>query len=322
MAEVQGELELADADVFMELHDWSLLDHPAHLTEQEFALRETARSFEIDLDGNRVTYQFASEEEQLALDVDVEGWTEPALVLWLERQVRQEYTHPAELRRWLSDLVGHLTGRRGVHLAALMRCKFILARRIREKLDAIYRAERRKVYQLHLLAPAARVEVSFENGFAFRDGMYHDQRRYRGRWKPRRHFLGPDQVPAFDGAEEGAELLCAQAIDSLPGVRYWVRNVARHPSSFWLPTAKHRFYPDFVAQLDDGRWLVVEYKGAHLATGDETDEKRVVGALWERSGGGLFLMAEQEVDGLDVRAQLLRKVGTAGFGIQDSGFRG
>ena len=95
MSEIQGELEFADTDVFMEFHDWSLLDHSPKLDEGEFAIRETARSFEIDLDGNRITYQFADEEEQLALDVDVEGWTPEALVLWLDRQVRQPDIHPA-----------------------------------------------------------------------------------------------------------------------------------------------------------------------------------------------------------------------------------
>ena len=62
------------------------------MDEQEFTIRETARSFEIDLDGNHITYQFASEEEQLALDIAVEGWTAETLVLWLDRQVDARWT--------------------------------------------------------------------------------------------------------------------------------------------------------------------------------------------------------------------------------------
>lgn len=220
MSEIQGEFEFADTDVFMEFHDWSLLDHSSKLGEGEFAIRETARSFEIDLDGNRITYQFADEEEQLALDVDVEGWTPEALVLWLDRQVRQPDIHQSELLRWLRDLVGHLITTRDMHIAALMRCKFILARKVREKLAAIRQQERDGVYQRYLFAPEAKVEVSFDQAFSFKDGMYWDQRRYRGRWKPRKHFLGPDHVPAFDGAENGEEFQCAQAIDSLPGLKF------------------------------------------------------------------------------------------------------
>lgn len=76
MSEIQGSLQFADTDVFMEYHEWSLLDHSSKLGEAEFAIRETARSFEIDLDGNHIAYQFANEADQLTLDVDVDGWTQ------------------------------------------------------------------------------------------------------------------------------------------------------------------------------------------------------------------------------------------------------
>ena len=120
--------------------------------------------------------------------------------------------------------------------------------------------------------------------------MYPEERCYRGGWRPSRHFLGPGRVPAFDGKEDGEEMQCAQALDRLPGLKYWIRNVAR---------------------LDDGRRLVVEYKGGLTAEGSDTDEKRAAGALWERKSGGrgLFIVVEKQVDGRDVRAQLLRKIG-------------
>ena len=99
-------------------------------------------------------------------------------------------------------------------------------------------------------------------------------------------------------------------IDSLPQVKHWIRNVPRHPSAFWLPTALGRFYPDFVAQLTDGRILIVEYKGAHLSDAADTDEKRAIGALWEKASGGkgLFIMAERQTNGMGVREQLTAKV--------------
>jgi type III restriction enzyme len=311
VSEIQGEFEFADTDVFMEFHEWSLLEYSSKLDEGEFTIRETARSFEIDLDGNRIAYQFADEEEQLALDVEVDGWTPEALVLWLDRQVRQPDIHQYELLRWLRDLVRHLITARAIHISALMRCKFILARKVREKLGAIRQQERDGVYQRYLFAPEAKVEVSFDQAFAFKDGMYWDQRRYRGRWKPRKHFLGPDYVPAFSGAEDGEEFQCAQAIDSLPGLKFWIRNVARHPNSFWLPTATDKFYPDFVAQMEDGRLLVVEYKGAHIADGPDTAEKRTIGELWEKQsrGNSVFVIAEKSLDGKDMRAQIEARIG-------------
>ena len=312
VTEIQGELEFADVEVFMEYHDWSLLDHPWQPGEKEFQIRETARSFEIDLDGNHLSYQFSDEQEQLTLDVDVAGWTEENLVLWLDRQVRQMDVHQTILLRWLRDIVAYLTGPRGLHISALMRSKFVLARKLLDKIDTARRTEKAKVYQRYLFAPEALVEASFDSAFEFKDGMYWDERshRYTGRFRFSKHFLGADNVPAFDGAENGEEFQCAQAIDSLPDVKYWIRNVARHRNSFWLPTATDRFYPDFVALLGDGRLFVVEYKGAMLADSADTDEKRLIGRLWETScgGKGLFIVAEKDIGGRDVRAQLLDKI--------------
>lgn len=312
MSELQGELEFADTDVFMEFHDWSLLNHSPRMDESEFTVRQTANRFEIDIDGRRVRYQFIGEEEQLTLDADVAGWTPEALVRWLDRQVRQPDIGQGELIKWLSDLVGHLLNTRGLPLSALMRCKFILARKINDKIDAIRRQERRSAYQQRLFTPEAKAEVSFDNAFSFKAGMYQDQRRYRGHWKPGKHFLGPDHVPAFDGVEGGEEFQCAEDIDRLPGVKYWLRNVARHPESFRLPLAAGWFYPDFVALLEDGRLFVVEYKGA-LQDKDDTAEKRTIGELWqqESNGKGLFSLVEKSVNGKDMRQQLMEKIGTA-----------
>ncbi len=316
MSSVQGALEFADTDVFMEDHDWSLLNHSARMDEQEFNVREIARRYEIDIDGRKVTYHSAGEQEEFALDIAVEGWTPEALVLWLDRQVRQPDIHQIELLKWLGQLVDHLLKARGVSIAALMRCKFLLARTVEKKILGIRQKERDSVYQRRLLASEAQVTVSFDSPFTFKEGIYLDQRCYRGSWKPAKHFLGPDRVPAFDGADDGEEVRCAQTIDGLPEVRYWIRNVARHSASFWLPTASGRFYPDFVALLKDDRLLVVEYKGAHIAEGTDTVEKRTIGALWERvsRGQGLFVIAERNIHGKDVRQQLLERIATQGRG--------
>lgn len=68
----------------------------------------------------------------------------------------------------------------------------------------------------------------------------------------------------------------------------------RDSASFRLPLAKGWFYPDFVVELQDGRLLVVEYKGKVYATHDDSREKRAVGELWAKRSGGrcLFIMAE------------------------------
>ncbi|MBM6583365.1 DEAD/DEAH box helicase family protein [Microvirga sp. BT689] len=313
VSEIQGELVFAEPESLMEFHDWSLLDHPTKLDEAAFSIRDNAQTFEIDVDGRRIVYSFAREERQLSLDIAVEGWTPENLSIWLERQLRQPDIHPSELLRWVRDAVRHLADARRIPVSSLMRAKFILANALKVRIADIRRTEQGTAYQRYLIAPEAKAGVSLEKGFVFRNGIFADQRRYRGSWRPTKHFLGPDHVPAFDGAEQGEEFQCAQILDSLPSVRHWIRNVAKHPDAFWLPLASGKFYPDFVALLNDGRLFVAEYKGALLAVegNKETNEKRTVGQLWEKvsDGKGLFGMVEKNVNGRDMRAQMTGKLG-------------
>jgi type III restriction enzyme len=77
-------------------------------------------------------------------------------------------------------------------------------------------------------------------------------------------------------------------------VKHWVRNLERR--GFWLPLANGKFYPDFVAELTDGRVLALEHKGKVYATNGDSKEKCNVGELWEKvsDGKALFLMTVVE----------------------------
>ena len=308
MASIQGELVFADADIMGEYFEWSLADHSAQLSKTEFDVRDTSEAFEIDLDGDSLMVKHSDQSDQLMLDVPVDGWTEAGLVNLLAKQVRQSdsaISH-SEMIAWLSDVIRHLKGARAIPLATLMRCRFILARKLRDKIANIRAEVRKGVYQRCLFAPEAQPQVSFDNGFRFYDGMFAGVPCYRGtKYRFARHYLGWDRVPAFDGNDDGEEFQAAQQLDSISEVDFWFRNVAKHADAFWFPLANGRTYPDFVAKLKDGRLLVVEYKGAHLVA--DSLEKQAVGQLWQKSSGGsgVYVFAEKERGGMNVKAQIL-----------------
>lgn len=144
--------------------------------------------------------------------------------------------------------------------------------------------------------------------------MYADVSKYRGaKFKFKKHFMGPDEVPAFDGKDGGEEEQCALIIDSLPGLKFWTRNVSRHSNSFYLPTATDRFYPDFVVLMNDGRLLVVEYKGKDRTPEESRDsrdsrEKELIGKCWEKASAGkaVLVMATMEKGNpKEVRTQIM-----------------
>ena len=282
--ESQGELELADPEIFDEYHDWSLLDYPTKLDDSEFTIRDEAHTFEIDLDGRKLEISYASPEEQLSLDIEVKGWTENNLAMVLDKLIADPRFSQAERLKWCLGHVHHLSSERGIPLSALWRAKFVLARKLIELIKEMRATEAKKAYQEYLFAPAAKADISFDEAFVFTERMYEGQKPYRGKFRFKKHFL--EIVPEIDGGDSGEEFQCAMALESLPEMKHWLRNISKHPASFRLPLAQGWTYPDFVAELVDGRLLVVEYKGAHLLSDPETKEKKLIGELWEKKRNG------------------------------------
>jgi len=305
---VQGELEIADRDLCLDASGWNLLDYPAELTEADFSIRESAHTFEVDVKGNRVVYGLADSSRQLDLDRVPTSWTDLHLVRWLDKRVRQQDIRQEVMIEFLRRTIRHLLDHRKVSLTSLVRCQFILAKAVEGKIREYRQQAYDRGYQECLFDRQAQVETSFEYAFRFPPDSYPANRFYDGAYRFERHYYR--LVGELENS--GEEFECARAIDRMPQVKHWVRNIPRYPhSSFWLPTSTDLFYPDFVAELADGRILVVEYKGEPYAETKDTMEKRNIGELWEeKSGGkGLFLIAvKRDGEGRDVYNQLIEKI--------------
>jgi len=306
---LQGELELAEETLILELGGWTLNGYAAELTPSEFAIKETAERWEVDLNGEKVVYKHLAQNAQLDISFLKLDWTDLQLSRWLDKETRQmdvvkpnDITQPVRLE-FCRKIVAYLTDTRHLAMNDLLRFKYPLAKAVQQKIDGYRRLAYAKDYQTFLFAEAAAVETRFSDGFAFGKRPYPAAWFYRGAYQFKKHFFGG--VGELKG--EGEEFECARLIDTLPQVKHWIRNLSGRPqTSFWLPTSTDRFYPDFVAELDDGRILAIEYKGAHLADTADTQEKRNIGQLWadKSEGKGLFLMAEKKnAQGQDLTQQ-------------------
>jgi type III restriction enzyme len=253
------------------------------LTPAEFSISETAERWEVDLLGQKVVYQHIDQHVQLEIGVLKLDWTDLALSRWLDGQCRQQDITQPVLLEFCRKVVSNLIEVRGIALNDLLRFKFQLAKAVQQKIAACRKQAYKHYYQKFLFTPEAPVETSFVQGFAFENRPCPAATLYRGRYQFKKHFFGG--VGELKG--EGEEFVCAQMIDNLDPVKYWIRNLSGRPqTSFWLPTSTDRFYPDFVALLEDGRIMVVEYKGGDRVTTDDTKEKRNIGELWAAKNDG------------------------------------
>jgi len=220
------------------------------------------------------------------------------LVGWLDHEVRDHTVKQPVLREWLRKSVDGLLNR-GLSLEQLLKGQFVLRRKLVEQLAASKANAYKRGFQQALFGGGMDVVTSDDPGHSYTYPAdmtaYPARYYYQGPYRFKKHYY---PVPGDLNWKTGKgkvteEFDCAQAIDMMDEVEFWVRNLV-HPSQFWMPTSKQRTYPDFVARLTDGRLLVVEYKGGDRFSADQEKEKRLVGQLWaERSDGrAVYLMAQ------------------------------
>jgi type III restriction enzyme len=309
---LEGHLEVVERETLSSLGDWSLLDQQIQLAG--FGITETVNSFEIDVNGAKVTYKH-TDAQLLLLNETVSHTSQQDLIRWMDVEVRQSDIAQAQMQAYLVKMITHLTAERGFTLTALVRARFQLAQALVKEVKRLRQVAMAKGFQARLMDMAVPgIEELAHYSFNYHPGQYPARQMYQGSYEFSKHFY-PEIHDLREKTNAGVvaeEFRCAQSIDAHPKVKQWVRNIERQEKfSFWLPTATDYFYPDFVAELIDGRVLVVEYKGEPYKTNDDSREKQQVGHQWEQSSGGrcLFLFAvARDVQGRDVFQQLADKL--------------
>jgi type III restriction enzyme len=245
--------------------------------------------------------------QQLALALQEKGWTKAALVNWIDRRLptsaRRDITRVSSTL-FIAKALDAISDKTAMSLEALARAKFRLVDAF-VKVIAKHRDVREATAFERALFPQSGLEfeTSSHLELVFDSEIELGYREpYKGEMQFKKHL----HRIVGDLDSSGEEFDCAVHIDRCKGVKTWVRNTTRQPGSFWLQTSSDKFYPDFLALLNDGRILVVEYKGSYLATAADAKEKQQIGDLWADRAKGqvLFLMIENREFGRIDRANL------------------
>lgn len=310
----QGELEFIDRGMVAADFEWNLLTGLPDLSS--FRFNEESKTFEVDLDGKGVSYQLIKDDVATYLPGFAQDRTASDLIGWLDQEIRDHTIKQPVLREWLRRSVDGLLNR-GFSLEQLLKGQFVLRRKLSEQLVVAKSSAYKQGFQQALFGGELEVVTCDgpDYGYTYPADMtsYPAHYYYQGPYRFKKHYypVPGDLNWKTSRGRVTEEFDCAQAIDMLDEVEFWVRNLV-HPSQFWMPTSKQRTYPDFVARLNDGRLLVVEYKGGDRITADQEKEKKMVGELWaSRSNGkGIYLMAQLKDDkGNNLSEQLRAAIG-------------
>lgn len=282
----QGMLELFGPDHFLDL-PWNLAACDVSAFAMRFAIRAETRTGEIDVskDGQMKIGFVGEVHDQLAMAIQEPAWTLPRLVNWIDRGIpHPDVTKPAA-RLFLHRAIEAVMQAKGYTLDQLARYKYEVRRTLADEIQTLRTGREAGNYTALFASDADSFETSSDLAFLFDEQSYAYNQPYKGTRTFRKHY-----VPIIgDLKAEGEEFRCAAHLDDHAGVRFWLRNVEKKPNAFWLQLSSARFYPDFVALLNDGRILVVEYKGGDRFDSPDAVEKRTIGRLWAEASRGQCL---------------------------------
>jgi type III restriction enzyme len=270
--------------------DWNLDKCSTKISESEFSTELTlGKRVELGVDrtGGIV---FGDIQDvvgrQLAFWSEGDGWSKGELVGWLDREVHHGGTMTglptSQSQAWILRLIDTLLTERQCDVNILVRKRHQLSQIVKTIISDHGREQVRLATQslIDMRNENRRLETSMDLVAVLDEQCYSPYRRYDGKIRFKRH--------AFDliGTMGNEEMLCAAEIDGHPNVKRWMRNLEYEPAGFCLPLSPGRFFPDFLAELKDGRIAIIEYKGGHRAELQVEQFKMDVGNLWaDRSDG-------------------------------------
>ena len=290
-------------ETLYELARWNEIGDDCILSD--FSIQEKGRMFEVFLQKGKVQ----SVDKGVYTPPLLEETMSPErLVAWLVREIRdpEKRIDGETLRRMTENNLAALTDKK-ITVEQIWRGRNQLADALRNLLKKHMRKVARETAEEFLFGDKelwCDLLPRFAPDFNYRA---HCGSLYSGGYQFNKHYYG---APG-DLKSSGEEFECAKAIDMSRHVRHWIRNVDRQRNAYALPlSAGKNFYPDFVVELDNGKTLIVEYKGAFLLNKEAEDKRRVGEKLQKASEGKCFFAMPTREEG-QTAADIYRQVNAA-----------
>lgn len=279
--EADGEVK-ADNDSLYEIAEWNNIGGGCLL--ENFSYEERGEIYEISLRGGKVPYEKIGKYQSGLYGGGSPETVRADLAAWLEYEIRNPHGryYPETLKKLINANLDDLAAKE-ISVEILTRAKHQLARALKIWLKEHEEKIDRETAENFLFGNK---QLKCAPSFQFPPQYSPGETKYAGAYMFQKHYF--PEIGAFDSGEEYE---CAKALDMEDEVKYWIRNISgREEESYKLPLGANRnFYPDFIAELNNGKIIVVEYKGERGQSDEKEVLKRRIGEKMETlSGGGAF----------------------------------
>lgn len=283
------------------LEDFKLTDkYPPIL--KNFTIDIDEHIYELDVMDHKISNRYLGNDSSNNLFGGETNWSIDDLIGFIGPRVINSDLNYDDVAKFTRRIIENYVDNHNVQLSDLVRVRFAMVKALIEYISECIKDGRKKGMQTLLFDKNDIACITPDVVHVFNQEYYPLRKPYNGKKKFSKHYyeliedMNKEEIP------------CAQYIDTNPNVEFWIRNIDSDPkNSFWLPTTTDKFYPDFVVKLKDGIIAVIEYKGEHLISNDDSKEKKRIGSEWAKVSKGhcRFLMASKVNDqGQDLYTQV------------------
>lgn len=209
----------------------------------------------------------------LRLRYSDKNYTKKELVQWLDKKLRFPLIEKSDKVNFIDKAIEYQLKKHS--LAELSVNRFVLCDRFNEVINGILETYAKAQFDSSL----KKKKVSIKQFDAFPDAITLKNNIPQ---KFNKNYY--DKVDKLNGEE--LSFLQRLDLDTLPNIKFWVRNREKIDPFYIQAWKKNKFYPDFIAVTKKGVIVALEWKGEDRVSNEDTEYKVEIGNLWEKLGNG------------------------------------
>lgn len=209
----------------------------------------------------------------LKLRYSDKSYTKNELVLWLDKKLRFPLLEKSDKMKYLDKAIDSLLKKHSITELSINR--YVLADKISLVINNILETYAKKRFDDFL----KKKEISVRKFDAFPDSItlnFNVPQEFNKNYYDKVDKLNKEELSFIQRLD----------LDTLPNIKYWVRNREKVDPFYIQGWKKNKFYPDFIAVTNHGSCLALEWKGEDRISNEDTSYKEEIGLLWEKLSKG------------------------------------
>lgn len=231
----------------------------------------------------------------LKLRYSDKNYSKRELVLWLDKKIRLPLIEKTDKTEFLDKAIEYQLKKHSITELSINR--YVLAEQLTKFINQILETYAKKRFDLFLSGKKISVKAfdTFPDTITLKSSL---SQEFNKNYYEKTDKLNKEELSFIQRLD----------LDTLPNIKYWVRNREKTDPFYIQGWKKNKFYPDFIAVTKNNAVIALEWKGEDRVSNEDTSYKEEIGKLWETLGKGklhFYLVHNGNIEGVLTSIKIL-----------------